>query len=60
MELIVVAVCIREIAIWLHFVSQCNNGAFDTLRYKRLYIGVSHRRRYALRLTVKQSVLLKV
>jgi hypothetical protein len=37
MELIVVSVCIREIANKPHFVSHCNNAAFDTLRYKRLY-----------------------
>jgi hypothetical protein len=30
MELIVVSVCIREIANMPRFVSQCNNPAFDT------------------------------
>jgi hypothetical protein len=47
MELIVVSVCIREIAKKPHFVSHCNNAAFDTLRYKRLYIDMV----FALRLT---------
>jgi len=40
MKLIVVPVCIREIANMRQFVSQCNNVAFDTVRYKRLYIDV--------------------
>jgi len=37
-ELIVVAVCIREIANTLVFVSLCNKTTLETLRYKCLYI----------------------
>jgi hypothetical protein len=40
MGFIVTSVCIREIANMRQFVSQCNNAAFDTVRYKRLYNAV--------------------